>query len=72
MNDDNKGSGWHDDPAGHKEAGREGEETTAQTHDEEFYSDIGQEDGEAAQRSRKAHKPTDEEMSHGGQKGGRG
>lgn len=40
-----EGRGWHGDPEGHADAGREGGETTARKYGPEFYSEIGRKGG---------------------------
>lgn len=39
------GRGWRGDPRGHAAAGRKGGITTARTHGESFYSEIGRKGG---------------------------
>ncbi len=41
----NQGQGWHGDSEGHAKAGRMGGQKTAETHNSEFYSEIGSKQG---------------------------
>ena len=40
-----KGQGWYGDSAGHAKAGKLGGQKTAETHEGEFYSEIGSKQG---------------------------
>lgn len=70
MADDNKGKGWHGDPKGHAEAGREGGEKVKEEKGPDFYSQIGSKGGQAAQKSGNVHELTEEERSEGGSHSG--
>ncbi len=41
----NRGQGWYGDSEGHAKAGQKGGQKTAQTHDSEFFSEIGSKQG---------------------------
>lgn len=63
-----KGRGWHGDPEGHRTAGRKGGLTTARTHDETFYSQIGRKGGQASPTK---FQEGSKRASEAGRKGGR-
>jgi uncharacterized protein len=62
-----QGRGWHGDSRRHAQAGRVGGETTASTHDETFYSEIGRLGG---QKSPGNFKNDPQRAREAGRKGG--
>ncbi|HUC20963.1 MAG TPA: KGG domain-containing protein [Candidatus Polarisedimenticolaceae bacterium] len=70
---DNKGQGWYGDSAGHAKAGQKGGQKTAETHDSDFYSEIGSKQGKENNPGNFANRPKDEvreAASRGGQHSG--
>ncbi len=66
-NNNNDGRGNFGNTKQHQGAGHQGGEETARTHDQAFYSQIGEKGGKAAQDSGHAHTLTDDERARGGE-----
>lgn len=62
-----EGRGWHGDSEGHREAGRQGGEATAQKYGPEFYEEIGRKGGEMSPGK---FKKGDKRAVEAGRKGG--